>query len=101
MLVIGDAPGARIKSLDLRQGALVIRGSEANGGSGDGVPAAGSAAAGSAGSAAAAAGEVVVDGLVVENEGWEWQALDPDSGASEEEYIRGFRVVRHAQQVLP
>ena len=34
------------------------------------------------------------------NEGWEWQALDPDQGAAEEEYIRGFRVVRRQQQLV-
>lgn len=61
------APDANIRSLDLKKGALVI----------DGVPGA----------------EIVIDGLVVENQGWEWAALDPDVGASEEEYIR---CVEHA-----
>ena len=33
-------------------------------------------------------------GAVVDNEGWAWVALDPDAGAPEEEYIRGFKVER-------
>ena len=67
VLVI-SAPDAKIESLDLKRGALVID---------------------------APSGEaVVVKDEVVENEGWEWTPLDPDSGALEEEYIRGFKVVK-------
>lgn len=68
------APGARLQSLELARGALVLEG--------------------------AAGAEVVVDSLRVDNAGWRWEALDPDAGAAEEEYIRGFRVVRQEQKVL-
>lgn len=107
-LVIGDRPGLRIKSLDLRRGALVVHGTGAGptavpaAGGADGTPAAAAAAdGGAAAEGGSGDGELVVDGLAVENEGWEWRALDPDAGAPEEEYIRGFTVVRHAQQALP
>ncbi|KAL4423375.1 hypothetical protein ABPG77_004306 [Micractinium sp. CCAP 211/92] len=91
-----QAPNVRIKSLDLQQGTLVI------------APAGGQQAA----DGAAAAGDggqqqqqqqgepLLVDGLVVRNAGWQWRALGPDDGASEEEYIRGFRVVKAEQQTL-
>ena len=87
----GGAPvDVRIESLDLQRGALVIGGS--GGGGGDtAAPAA----------AAAAAKVVVVDDLVVDNAGWEWQALQPGEDCREEEYIRGFRVLRREQQTLP
>lgn len=62
------APSARIENLDLKKGALVIE--------------------------APAGVAVNVSGVVIENAGWEWQALNPDEGAAEEEYIRGFRVVK-------
>ena len=102
-----EAPDAEIRSLDLQRGALVIK--AASGGSQEAAAAGsngtgGEAAAGAAGAAAepaAAAAPIIVDGLTVDNVGWEWQPLDPDAGAAEEEYIRGFRVVRHEQQVLP
>lgn len=98
-----EAPDARIRSLDLQRGALVIKaaadGSQEAAAEGGGGAAAGAAPGASAGAAAAA--PVVVDGLTVDNEGWEWAPLDPDAGAVEEEYIRGFRVVRHEQLVLP
>ena len=73
-----------IEGLDLQRGVLVIGGGEAEA------------------TAAAAAEPVVVDGLTVDNAGWEWRALGPeDDGIAEEEAIRGFRVVRREQLVLP
>jgi hypothetical protein len=57
------APGARVRSLDLRRGALAVEGQ----------------------------GEVVVEGVVVDNEGWEWRALRPGEAAAEEESIRRVR----------
>lgn len=39
---------------------------------------------------------VVVDGLFVVNEGWEWKPLGEGEHASEEVAMRGFTVVRHA-----
>lgn len=69
--LVVDAADVQIKSLDLRRGTLLIRGG------------------------------AVVDGVEVENAGWEWAPLDPDAAAAEEEYIRGFRVLRHEQQELP
>lgn len=90
-----QAPNVRIKSLDLQQGTLVIS------------PPAAQQAAGAAAGAAAGGGQqrqqgepLVVDGLVVRNAGWEWRALGPDEGAAEEDYIRGFRVVKAEQQTL-
>jgi UDP-sugar pyrophosphorylase len=74
--LVVQAPGARIQSLDLKRGALVVRGSGAPG------------------------EEVVVEGVTVDNAGWAWAALSSDEGAAEEEYIRGFRVVRHEQREL-
>lgn len=56
------APDVKVEALDLKKGALVIEG--------------------------VAGAEVTINGLTVENEGWEWEPLNPDSGASEEEYIR-------------
>lgn len=93
-----QAPNVRIKSLDLQQGTLVI------------APAGGQQAA-DGGAAAGDGGQqqqqqqqqgepLLVDGLVVRNAGWQWRALGPDDGASEEEYIRGFRVVKAEQQTL-
>lgn len=67
VLVI-NAPDSKIESLDLKRGALVI----------DAPP----------------GDAVVIKDEVVENEGWEWAPLDPDSGALEEEYIRGFKAVK-------
>ena len=93
-----EAPQARIRSLDLRRGVLVIRGS---GGAAAAAAAGGEAAAEAAGGAAAGEREVVVEDVTVDNEGWEWRALSPDEGAAEEEYIRGFRVVRKGQMELP
>lgn len=43
--------------------------------------------------------EAVVDGLVVSNEGWEWQPLEGGAG-TEEQSIRGFSVVRHQTEEL-
>ena len=78
-----------IKGLDLQRGALVI-------GGGGGPDAA------AAGAAAAAAGPVVVDGMTVDNAGWQWRALGPEeAGIAAEDAIRGFRVVRREQLVLP
>lgn len=98
-----EASEAQIRSLDLQRGTLVIKaaanGSQEAAAEGGGGTAAGAAAGAGAGPAAAA--PVVVDGLTVDNEGWEWAPLDPDAGAEEEEYIRGFRVVRHEQTLLP
>lgn len=97
-----EAPNAQIRSLDLQKGTLLITAAagsqEAAAAGSDGT---GGEAAGAEAGAAAAAAPVVVDGLTVDNAGWEWQPLDPDAGAAEEEYIRGFQVVRHEQQVLP
>ena len=76
-VVVVRAPGAVIveDGLEVRRGAVVV----------DAPP-----------------GEVVViDGVVVDNDGWEWEALDPDAGAMEEEYIRGFRVVKRATTRIP
>ena len=74
-----------IKNLDLHRGALLIGGGEAD-----------------AADAAPAPGPVVVDGVRVDNAGWEWRALGPeDEGIAEEEAIRGFRVVRREQLALP
>lgn len=120
-----EAGNVEIKSLDLRRGALVIRSAAAEEAEGPAEAAAGGAAGeGVAGGVAAAAGRVlgqlvqmaaeavgaagtagtaaplVAEGLVVDNAGWEWQALDGDEGSSEEEYIRGFRVVKNGQEVL-
>ena len=75
-LVVATAD-VQIQSLDLRRGALVI------------------------GGGGAAPGPIVVEGLVVDNAGWEWQPLSPDEGCTEEEYIRGFKVVRKEQMTLP
>lgn len=86
-LVIGDSRDLRIESLDLRRGTLLL----CTGGAGGAAAAADAAAAGE---------PLVVSGLEVDNAGWEWQALDPDAGAAEEEYIRGFRVVKKEQTVL-
>jgi hypothetical protein len=61
------APAGRIQSLDLRRGALVIEGGGGGGGS---------------------SSMAVIDGLVVDNDGWEWKPLHPDEGATEEEFIR-------------
>lgn len=99
-----EAPDAQIRSLDLQRGALVIKapaGSQEAAAAGSDGAGGEAAAETAAGAAAAAAAPIVVDGLTVDNAGWEWQPLDPDAGAAEEEYIRGFRVVRHEQQVLP
>lgn len=93
-----EAPNAQIRSLDLQRGALLIK---AAAGSQEAAAAGSDGVGGEAAGAAATAAPVVVDGLTVDNAGWEWQPLDPDAGAAEEEYIRGFRVVRHEQQVLP
>ncbi|PSC70970.1 UDP-sugar pyrophosphorylase 1 [Micractinium conductrix] len=99
-----NAPDATIRSLDLQRGALVIDGGSASG-SGDGAAAAGAPAAeaGSAATAAAAAAApaVVVEGVTVDNAGWEWRPLPPDEACAEEEYIRGFRVVRNETMTLP
>ncbi|KAL4857633.1 UDP-sugar pyrophosphorylase 1 [Chlorella vulgaris] len=102
-----EAPQARIKSLELKRGALIIRGSGPAGPAARraarGEDAAGAEEGGEAGAGAAAAGvegEVVVEDLSVENEGWEWAALGPDEGCAEEEYIRGFKVLRHGQKVI-
>ena len=92
--LVVQAPQAQIRSLDVQRGTLLIRAAP------EGAGAAATPAAPAAAHAAGAAG-VVVDGVTVDNAGWEWRALDPDAGASEEEYIRGFRVVRHDQTVLP
>lgn len=68
------APDLRIKRLDLNRGALVIKGPKG--------------------------AEITVDGLVVENEGWAWEAIPPtaatttSNGHPEEERIRGFTVVK-------
>ena len=67
VLVIA-APDAKIEKMDLRKGALVIE--------------------------APAGVQVTVAGAVIDNEGWEWRALNPDEGAAEEEYIRGFKVIK-------
>ncbi|PRW45148.1 UDP-sugar pyrophosphorylase 1 [Chlorella sorokiniana] len=100
-----EAPDAQIRSLDLQRGALVIKAAagsqEAAAAGTDSTGSAAAAEAGAAAGAAAAGAPVVVDGLTVDNAGWEWQPLDPDAGAAEEQYIRGFRVVRHDQLVLP
>ena len=69
-----SAPGTKIRALDLERGTLVVEGVRG--------------------------AEVAIDGLKVDNAGWQWQALDSDSGATEEEYIRGFRVVKHEQLAL-
>ncbi len=63
------ASDAKIENLDLKRGAVVIE---------------------------APVGVVVVvdEKDAVENQGWEWAPLDPDAGAIEEEYIRGFKVVK-------
>lgn len=76
-------PRAEIKSLDLKRGSLVVDGSS---------------------------GKDVVDGLLVDNDGWEWMALKDDEGNGsggrdfppvvEEERIRGFRVVKRAEHVV-
>ena len=78
-LIIRAAKGV-IKGLDLKKGALMI----------EVVPPPSSSSV----------AIVVPAELVVENEGYEWVPLDPDMGATEEEYIRGFRVVKHDVKVL-
>lgn len=67
-----SAPDARIEGLDLRRGAAVVEGP----------------------------GPVRVTGAVVDNGGWAWVPLDPDAGAPEEEYIRGFKVERRGAAVF-
>ena len=57
-----SAPDASLQRLDLQRGALVID--------------------------APAGARITVDGLVVDNEGWAWEALQRDERASEEERIR-------------
>jgi UDP-sugar pyrophosphorylase len=65
------SPDARITSLDISHGAVVV----------------------------ASKGVVVDRDTPIENEGWEWAALTADKGSSdalEEERIRGFKVVKHS-----
>lgn len=63
------ASDAKIQNLDLKRGAVVIE-------------------------APLGVAVLVAEKEPVENEGWEWVPLDPDAAAVEEEYIRGFKVVR-------
>lgn len=69
-----QAPDLYIKRMDLNRGSLVIKGCKG--------------------------AEITVDGLVVENEGWLWEAISQSTEASEadkfpeEERIRGFTVVK-------
>ena len=45
---------------------------------------------------------VTIKGAKVENRGWEWKALDAAAaeGASEEERMRGFTVIKHETRVI-
>jgi UDP-sugar pyrophosphorylase len=69
------AADAKIENLDLKRGAVVIE-------------------------APVGVAVVVDEKEVIENDGWEWAPLDPDAGAVEEEYIRGFKVVKKETKEL-
>lgn len=71
--LILEGEGIRVKSLSLR-GTLIVR--------------------------ASAGARVTIHGLEVTNGGWEWRALEEAEEASEEERMRGFRVVKHEARVI-